>query len=83
MLCLLLTLHTCTGWTSRRASRGSPRPALTSRHPLSPQDERFSLNGKIHGQYCNLYYNRLLAVKARLKTEAENQWPGVPGARAR
>jgi hypothetical protein len=46
------------------------------------QDERFSLKGKVYGQYCNLYFNRLASVRERMKSEAERLWPSVPGERA-
>jgi len=61
-----------------RGGGGDALRALTRFPP--PQDGRFSLDGKVYGQYCNLYYNRLLAVKQRLKSEAQSRWPGVPGA---
>ena len=41
-------------------------------------DARFSLANKMHGQYFQLYFNRLQALKPRAREAARARWPTMP-----
>ena len=45
---------------------------------LTDANERFALTNKMHGQYFQLYYNRLMALRERCAESAGGKWPSAP-----
>lgn len=41
-------------------------------------NERFSLANKMHGQYFQLYYQRLMTMGPRVREAAREKWPNCP-----
>ena len=56
------------------AVHGAGRAAATGGF----DDARFSLANKMHGQYFQLYFNRLQALKPRAREAARARWPTMP-----
>lgn len=45
----------------------------------STTNEKYALTGRVdHGQYYQLYYNRLMALKPRAVASARARWPNAP-----